>query len=116
MIIREILDHPELIESFDFFNNSKDTINWLMSGGHENLARKLRQADRVYWKNKSKKYKYEKEYPKYKNSEKRPCKGDRIKNFGVEYEVKGVSKDGLRLFLVGFPMTDYANTRCSSLI
>ena len=54
MIVREIVDNPKLIETFDFFNDAKDTIKWLMFGGHENLAIKLRQADRIYWKNKCK--------------------------------------------------------------
>lgn len=29
MIVREILNNPQLIESFDFFNDFDDTIAWL---------------------------------------------------------------------------------------
>jgi hypothetical protein len=29
MIVRAVLQNPELIEHFDWFNDGKDTINWL---------------------------------------------------------------------------------------
>ena len=48
MIIREIVDHPELIETFDFFNDTKDTIQYLKRNGHDELAKKLRAADKKY--------------------------------------------------------------------
>lgn len=31
MIVREILDKPELIDDFDFFNDAIDTARWLRS-------------------------------------------------------------------------------------
>lgn len=49
MIIREIIKHPELIEKFDFFNDAKDTINWLVGKGETELANKLNAADKTYW-------------------------------------------------------------------
>ena len=35
-----------MIDTFDFFYDATDTINWLMETGEENLARKLRSARR----------------------------------------------------------------------
>ncbi|KKL66534.1 hypothetical protein LCGC14_2144020 [marine sediment metagenome] len=29
MIVRKILDNPDLIDDFDFFNDYKDTLHWL---------------------------------------------------------------------------------------
>ncbi len=52
----------------------------------------------------------------YKNSDIQPQKGHVIENNGVVYNVKGVSKDRLKLYLEGHPMTTFANTRCSNVI
>ena len=51
----------------------------------------------------------------YMNSDKQPKKGDVVINCGQAHEVKGVSKDGHKLFIVGWPMTEYCNTGCSNL-
>lgn len=32
MIVREIIKQPELIENFDWFNDGKDTLNYLKQG------------------------------------------------------------------------------------
>ena len=50
MIVREIIEHEELIESFDWFNDSDDTISWLMRFGevHEDLIAKLKAGFRAY--------------------------------------------------------------------
>lgn len=29
MIVRDVLKHPELLDNFDWFNDGKDTIQWL---------------------------------------------------------------------------------------
>jgi hypothetical protein len=53
MIVREILKQPELIKQFDFFNDAKDTINWLKHVGTPEAvecAKKLQEADDAYWK------------------------------------------------------------------
>lgn len=34
MIVREILDNPDLASSFNFFNDYKDTLYWLKSLRH----------------------------------------------------------------------------------
>jgi hypothetical protein len=41
MIVREILERPEIINRFDHFNDSKDTISWLRSIGKHELADRL---------------------------------------------------------------------------
>ena len=51
----------------------------------------------------------------YKNSDKQPKKGDMIIVCGQELNVKGVSKCGNKLFITGWPMTEYCNTGCSNL-
>lgn len=39
MIVKEIIDHPELIEDFDWFNDYRDTKLWLKHNGPELLER-----------------------------------------------------------------------------
>lgn len=51
----------------------------------------------------------------YKNSDKKPCKGDKIYNCGYLHEVKGVSKCGRKLYIKGWSMRDYCNVGCSYL-
>ena len=55
MIVRAVVEDPSLIDRFDYFNDTDDTVRWLMGTGHEDLARKLREADRKYWKERFKK-------------------------------------------------------------
>jgi len=52
MIVREVLTNPELIDKFDFFNDTKDTVSWLNRIGTleaKALSKKLQEADRAYW-------------------------------------------------------------------
>ena len=43
MIVREIVQMPELLWNFDYFNDSKDTISHLRSIGQDELADKLKK-------------------------------------------------------------------------
>jgi hypothetical protein len=52
MIVREILNQPGPITSFDFFNDTKDTLEYLFwVNTPESLAKakELEVADRDYW-------------------------------------------------------------------
>jgi len=53
MIVREVLTNPELINDFDFFNDTKDTVNWLNWIGTPEakaVSKKLQGADHAHWK------------------------------------------------------------------
>lgn len=41
MIVREIKDHPELIDNFDWFNDYQDTRNWVQRNYSPELLEKL---------------------------------------------------------------------------
>lgn len=52
MIIREILNEAGPITSFDFFNDTKDTLHYLFwVNTPESLAKakELQEADKAYW-------------------------------------------------------------------
>jgi len=53
MIVREVLTNPELINDFDFFNDTKDTVSWLNGIGTPEAkvrSKKLQEADHAHWK------------------------------------------------------------------
>lgn len=57
MIVRAILEHPELIETFDFFNDVCDTQAWLAGLNtpqawdvHERLTRAYRRYLAEEWR------------------------------------------------------------------
>ncbi len=63
MIVREILTMPELLDDFDYFNDSKDTLLWLniiisnapnpeVKQKYLNLKEKLEQQTKAFWDNK----------------------------------------------------------------
>lgn len=62
MIVKEIVSMPELLDNFDYFNDSKDTLLWLNIMIHNasnletkqkyiNLKEKLEQQTKAYWDN-----------------------------------------------------------------
>lgn len=65
MIVREVIKNPSLIDNFDYFNDSEDTINWLKSIKLESktaedknkiqeLINKIEDKTRDYWSNRFK--------------------------------------------------------------
>lgn len=52
----------------------------------------------------------------YMNSDKYPVFGDKIKNCGQIYNVRGVSDDGMEVYVVGHNRDYWLNTGCSILI
>ena len=63
MIVREILTMPELLDDFDYFNDSKDTLLWLnimisnatnpeTKHQYLNIKEKLEQQTKAFWDNK----------------------------------------------------------------
>lgn len=65
MIVREVIKNPSLIDNFDYFNDSEDTINWLKSIKLESktaedknkiqeLINKIEDKTRDYWSNRLK--------------------------------------------------------------
>lgn len=50
MIVRDVLSNPELLNNFDWFNDTDDTINWLLGAGseHAELISKLKTGQTTY--------------------------------------------------------------------
>lgn len=57
MVRKDIVKNEKVVmESFDFINDAKQTINYLMQIGEENIARRLRSAYRKNFENRMKFY------------------------------------------------------------
>ena len=52
MIVRAVLDHPELVDKFDYFNDTSDTLRFLRSVNTPEslaIAARLEQKDQEWW-------------------------------------------------------------------
>ena len=48
MIVRAVLQHPELLEKFDFFNDAKNTLVWLKMLGTPEALERAKQLQEKY--------------------------------------------------------------------
>lgn len=57
MIVREIKTNPEsVLQSFDWFNDSKDTIDWARRNCPQSTVDALVEGERNYWKERNKRF------------------------------------------------------------